>query len=83
VSARAAAVFEHRKRAALAGDVSALKRARLTALDGAGMTSAALAALADLSRETVRRAEAGAPISTRTRRRLAAALGRDLADLWP
>jgi hypothetical protein len=70
----AAARFEADRRRALSGDITPLKRARLTADGGRGMTVAALSILADVSEFTIAAGERGRPLSPRIRRKLARAL---------
>lgn len=66
---------------ALAADASPLRAARLN-FNGAGMTTLALARLANVSRDTIRRAEADpSSVSLATLRRLAAALDCRVRDI--
>lgn len=79
----AVAAFEtHRARQLAQPNISPVRLARLN-YNGHGATAAAMAMLAGLSRETWRDAEAGRPVSPRTQRKIARALGRDVADLFP
>ena len=77
--------YASEREAALASpDTSALRRARLSAAGGAGMSMRALAILAGVSRDSVSRAERGdGRVSDATWRRLATALGRDIEDVRP
>lgn len=71
-----------RDRALAAGNLSPVKRARLTH-NGHGMTVAALALLAGVSAPTVLSAEAGRPTTGRTKRRIAYVLERPVDVLFP
>ncbi len=74
----AVARFQQARARALASDPSPLKRARLTADGGAGMTAAALAGLSGVSRQTITKAEREpGSVSRGTLRRLAATLRVD------
>lgn len=77
--------FEAEREAALAApDTSALRRARLTAAGGEGMSMRALSVLAGVSRDSISRAELGSGrVSDATWRRLAAALGRPIETIRP
>lgn len=70
--------FNGERARALAADPSPLKRARLTANGGAGMTATALAGLSGVSRQTIVKAERDpGSVSRGTLRRLAATLRVD------
>ncbi len=73
------------REAALASpDTTPLRRARLSAAGGEGMSMRALAILAGVSRDALSRAERGdARVSDATWRRLATALGRPVEELRP
>lgn len=73
------------REAALAdASTSALRRARLTAAGGEGMSQRALAILAGVSRDSLSRAERGeGKISDATYRRLAAALDVGIETIRP
>lgn len=75
----AVARFEHERTRALASKPSVLKLARLN-YRGAGITTAALAILSGVSRETIRKAESDpSSVSAATLRRLAGSLGVSIA----
>lgn len=77
----AASRFEAQRERDLRGQPSTLRRARLTAEGGRGMSQQALAVLAGCSRDAVSRAERRDPaVSTATLRRLCAVLDVPLGD---
>jgi DNA-binding XRE family transcriptional regulator len=80
----AVARFQRERARALAADPSPLKRARLMADDGAGMTAAALAGMSGVSRQTITKAErCPGSVSRGTLRRLAATLRVDPRAVGP